>query len=324
MIEHDALLDEDTFGGVALRRMPALAVPFALVAASAAFFSIFALGVVFSPMRGVSPVLPTLFAVIPGALAGGVIRHWRGLYATFMNPPSRVGRLALVVVLAGASIGAFVGYIAWPDFDAAMITCAIGGAVYSIAFLPAAVLVHRASMRAARARLGSLVAEVDRRTVVATLLVVVAFAALTQAPSLALAQLSELLHRFTQPALSIAVSTACALGIARIRRDDLAARARLEELTREAAWLERSGVIEHEAEAASAMDLGLGRDRWSRTSELATYRAAPRSELVVCGSLDDARRAVDAALVQRRRALAFAVATIAVTTWATAFGWVAR
>lgn len=147
MIEHDALLDEDTFGGVALRRMPGLAVPFALVAASAAFFSIFALGV----------------------------------------------------------IGAFVGYIAWPDFDAAMITCAIGGAVYSIAFLPAAVLVHRASMRAARARLGSLVAEVDRRTVVATLLVVVAFAAVTQAPSLALAQLSELVHRFTQPALSIAL-----------------------------------------------------------------------------------------------------------------------
>ena len=324
MTDHDLLVDEDTFGGIALRRMPGLAVPFALVAASAAFFAIFALGAVFSPMRGVSPVWPTLFAVSPGALAGGVVRRWRGLYAPFLNPSSRVGRLALVVVLAGASVGAVVGSVTWPYDDDAMTTCAIGGALYSLGFLPAAVLVHRASMRTARARLGSLVAEVDRRTVVATLLVVDSFAAMTQAPSLALAQLSELVHRFTQPALSIAVSTACALGIARIRRADLAARARLDDLTREAAWLERSGVIEREAEAASALDLGLGRDRWSRASELATYRTASRSELVATGSLEEARRAVDAALVQRRRALIFAVATIAVTTCAAALGAIAR
>jgi hypothetical protein len=310
-------IDEpDAFGGIALRRMPGLAVPFALVAAAAAFFAVFALGS-FEPMREASPVWPAIVAVVPGAIAGAIIRRWRALYETFMNRPSRIARIALVVVVAGASIGGVVGICSWGD--AGLAPCTVGGAIYALAFIPAALFVQGASTRAARARMGSLVADVDRRSVIVSLLAVVAFAALTQAPALASSQLSFLVNRFVQPALSVAVSVACAVGIHRIRRRDQDARAHLEEVAREAAWLERTVAVD-DVEPGVTVDLGLGADRWSRTTELATYRTAPRSELVFCGSLHDARRAIDVALVQSRRALVFAVATAVVTIAAFVFG----
>lgn len=314
---HEEEDEEDAFGGIALRRMPGLAVPFALVAASAAFFSIFALGAGLWTMREASPVWPAAFAVVPGAVAGAVVRRWRALYDTYTNKPSRIGRIALVVVIAGASIGVVVGLTTWGEEGVG--PCALGGAIYALAFLPAALVVQGASMRAARARLGSIVADVDRRTVTVSLLAVVAFAAMTQAPALALSQFSELVHRLVQPALSIAVGAACAAGIARIRWMDEDARARLEEVASEAPWLERTETIPIDP-SSGAIDLGLGGDRWARRFEPATYRTASRTEVVLRGSLNDARRAIDGALVQRRRALVFVLATIAVTVCASATG----
>jgi hypothetical protein len=312
--------EDDAFGGVALLRMPGLAGPFALVAASAAFFAIFALGAAFWPMQETSPVWPSVFAAVPGALAGTVLRQWRRLYETRTTTRARVVRIAVVVTITGTAIGVVVGVCSGNEAGC----CAVGGATYALAFLPAALVVQSASMRAARARMGSIVAGVDRRTVTVALLAVVAFAAMTQAPALALSRFSFLVHPFVQPALSIGVSAVCAAAIAHIRRCDLDERKRLEEIVRETAWLEWTAQETARVDESTGIDLGLGRDRWARTTELATYRTAPRSELVVCGSIQAARSAIDQALTQRRRALVFALATIAVTVCAFAFGAIGR
>ena len=311
--------DEDAFGSVALRRMPGLAVPFALVAASAAFFSVFAVGGDLWRMRdAASPLGAVAFAMVPGALAGAVIRRWRHLYGLFTTRTACVVRIALVVAAAGASIGAVIGWCAWA-LQANLGVCAVDGAVYALAFVPAALIVRSAAVRAARARLGSIVAGVDRRTVTVTLLGVIAFSAMTQGPALFFGDYSSLVHPLVQVASSVAVSAGCATAIALIRRRDHEARALLEAAAAQP-WLERIDAIATEAGSAPALDLGLGAARWGRTSELATYRTAPRSEVVLRGSVDDARRAVDVALAQRRRALVFSLLTIAVTVGAFAIG----
>ena len=303
-----AMVDDD-FGGIALRRMPALGMPFALVAATAAFFSVFALAAAFWTMQETSPLVPAIFAVVPGALAGGALRRWRRLYATFASEGERRRCVALVVVVAGASIGAVLGLATWGTD--AVGPCLVGGALTSLAFVPSALAVHGASMRAARARHGSIVAEVDRRSVMVTVLSCVTFATLTQSPALAVGHTSFLLHPFVQPLLSSAVAVACALSTAWILRSDRRAKTSLEALGREVPWLDRTDATADD-DAAAALDLGLGDDRWSRSSAAATYRIASRPEVILRGSVNDALRAIDDALAQRRRALTFsAVASIA-------------
>src|SRR5689334_13989910 len=89
-------------------RMPGLAAPFALVGASATFFCIQALAVCCWGIEFLPPLVPSAFGALVGAIMGFVFRRWRRLHDPFSGRDSRVFRIAFVMLLGGASVGAFV------------------------------------------------------------------------------------------------------------------------------------------------------------------------------------------------------------------------
>lgn len=314
-MQSDSELFEITPNG----QMPGLAAPFALVGSAAALFSVLAIGAGSKAMLEAPPAIATGVAALVGAAVGIVLRRWKRLHDPFMGRDMRAMRIALVVMGAGALIGVVLGVSTWGEY--AFEPCALGGALCGLAFLPSVLFVFDAAARAARARLGTLVADVDRRTVLASLFAVVAFAAAFQSPALALARYSLWIPPWLQNGVSFVFGTAAVFAIARLRRQDLAARARLEALVGSAEHLDRATDLE--ADAAAAVDLGLGLDRWARPAALATYRSTARGEVVLRGSVHDAERAVDDALRHRRRALAFSIAMLAVSALSSVIGaWI--
>lgn len=300
-------------------RMPGLAAPFALVGSAAALFSVLAIGAGSDAMLEAPPVIATGVAALVGAALGIVLRRWKRLHDPFMGRDMRAMRIALLVVLAGAIIGVVLGVSTWGEY--AIEPCALGGAACGLVFLPSALLVFDAAARAARARLGTLVADVDRRTVLVSLFAVVAFAAAFQAPALALARYSQWLPPWVQNSASFVFGTAAVLLIARLRSRDLAARAQLDALAGSAEHLDRATDLE--PDSAAAVDLGLGLDRWARPAALATYRSTARGEVVLRGSVHDAERAIDDALRHRRRALAFSIVMLAASALSSVIGaWI--
>ncbi len=256
-------------------RMPGLALPFALVATSVAFFSILAFGAAFDGIRHVSPLFATGLAIPVGALAGTLLRRWRALHDPLRMRDSLFIAVGAIVVVAGGSIGAAVGISAWNDPG----PCMTGGIIAGVAFLPSCVTVVEASRRAARARMGSIVAGVDRRTALATLLVVVAIAATTQAPALLVRRYTWAFPIIIQALSSIVVSGATAVAIARLYALDRAALARFDGLVREAPSFDRAEPNETGKAFGQGIDLGLGADRWTRTTGVDTYRTTSQREV---------------------------------------------
>lgn len=311
-LQSDSELFEITPNG----RMPGLAAPFALVGSAAALFSVLAIGAGSDAMLEAPPAIATGVAALVGAAVGIVLRRWKRLHDPFMGRDMRAMRIALLVVVAGAVIGVVLGVSTWGEY--AIKPCALGGAACGLVFLPSALFVFDAAARAARARLGTLVADVDRRTVLVSLFAVVAFAAAFQAPALALARYSLWIPPWVQNASSFLFGTAAVVAIARLRRQDLGARAQLEALAGSAEHLDRATDLE--PDSAAAVDLGLGLDRWARPAALATYRSTARGEVVLRGSVPDAERAIDDALRHRRRALAFSVVMLAASALSSVIG----
>lgn len=305
-------------------RMPGLALPFALLGSTAAFFSVLAIGAGSDAMLEAPPAIATAFAMVVGASLGVVLGRWKRLHDPFLGRDARAFRIAFLVVLAGAVIGLVLGVSTWGEY--AVKPCSLGGAACGLVFLPSALFVFDAASRAARARLGTLVAEVDRRTVLASLLAVVSFAAAFQAPALALARYSQWLPPWIQHGASFVVGGAVVFSLAGLRRRDVAARAQLEAIAGNADYLDKA--TDHEPDSARTIDLGLGADRWARPAELATYRTTARGEVVLKGSLHDARRAIDEALRHRRRVLAFSILMLAASALSSVIGafivWLAR
>jgi hypothetical protein len=209
-------LDPDNDSDLArMHRMPGLAAPFAMVGAAAALFSVLGLGAARESVRWTEPISTAVVAAIAGAMVGAALRRWQTLHEPMMARGNVALRVACLVLPAAAFMGGVVGNSTWGEDAIPMY--GLGGAVVGLAFLPSCLEVLEAARSAARARLGSLVAEADRRTTRSTLLVVVVLAAGLQAPAIALGRFSKSLPPLAQAGLSVAVSAAAAVALAVLR-----------------------------------------------------------------------------------------------------------
>lgn len=286
--------------------MPSLAWPFAAFGAAAGLFAILGLGSFREAAREVSPLTPMVMTAIVGALAGEALRRLRRLQSPTLAREAVILWVAIVTGLAGALSGGLVGLVTWGS--AGVVRFAMGGAAVGLAFAPSCLVVFDASKRACRARHGSLVAAADRRTVASTVLAGIGFAGAAQVPAMLSATTSTALAPLVQVSLSFAACLGATLGIAALERRDRSASASLEELVRDAAWLERAADDDDgraHAPDAAGVDLGLGIDRWSRTTD-ANYRRSARSEVVLKGSVERATAAFDECAARRHGSLVVA------------------
>jgi hypothetical protein len=286
--------------------MPSLARPFAVFGAAAGLFAILGIGAFREPARQVSPLAPMIVTAAAAAGAGEVLRRWKRLHDPALAREALVLWVAVVAGAAGAVSGGVVGFLTWGAGGVEHF--ALGGALVALAFVPSCVVVFDAARRASRARLGSLVAASDARTVTSTVLAGVAFAGATQVPAVLSANTSVALPPLAQVALSFLACGGSMLAIVLLQRRDLVARAALEAHAADMRWLERAPEGEAAAAAPQAeapIDLGLGADRWSRTTD-ATYRSSGRPDVVLKGSMESAVAAFDECALRRHRSLIIA------------------
>jgi hypothetical protein len=295
--------------------MPSLAKPFAAFGAAAGLFAILALGSFREAARDVSPLAPMIATAAVGAVVGVALRSWRRLHSPTLAREAVVLWVAIITAIAGAVSGGIVGLFTWGADGFARF--AVGGAVVGLVFVPSCLVVFDAAKRAGRGRHGSLVAGTDRRTVLSTVLAGIAFAGATQVPAVLSANTSNDLEPILQVALSLLVCAGATAGIVVLQRRDRTARASLEAFVKDAAWLDRAPHAEDgEALSPAAVDLGIGKERWTRTSD-ANYRLSGRTDVLVKGSIADATAAFDECARGRHRSLI--VAACGLTAVSTAF-----
>jgi hypothetical protein len=286
--------------------MPSLTKPFAAFGAAAGLFAILALGSYRAPAREVAPLVPMLLTGAVAAGAGEVLRRWPHLHDAKLAREAVVLWITIVTVVAGAVSGGLVGLFTWGPDGVARFT--LGGGMVAMAFVPSCLVVFDAAKRAGRARLGSLVAATDRRTVFSTVLAGIAFAGATAVPAVLSANTSSSLAPLVQVGLSVIASLGATIGIVVLSRRDRRDRASLESLTKDSAWLEPA----HEAEAPvaeNAVDLGLGADQWSKGD--GSYRSSGRADGVLKGSIAQATEAFDECARRRHRSLIVAASALA-------------
>lgn len=280
--------------------MPSLAKPFAVFGAAAGLFAILAIGSFRDAARDVSPLVPMILTAGVGALAGETMRRWRRLHGPMLAREAVVLWISIVTAAAGAVSGGLVGFYTWGADGVARFT--LGGAMVSLAFVPSCLVMFDAAKRAARARLGSLVAETDRRTVHSTVLAGVAFAGATQVPAVLSFNTSHVLSPLVQVALSLVVALGATAGIVVLQRRDRKSRATLEAHAKESSWLARASEEEGMTSVSEdAVDLGLGADRWTRGDS--NYRTSGRADVVLKGSVERALAAFDECALRRHRSL---------------------
>ncbi len=271
--------------------MPSLAKPFAAFGAAAGLFAILALGSFRDAAREVSPLTPMLATAAFGAIAGMTLRRWKRLHSPILAREAVILWVAIITALAGAASGGVVGLATWGVDGFARF--AGGGAVVGLVFVPSCLVVFDAAKRAGRGRHGSLVAATDRRTVLATVLAGISFAAATQVPAVLSCNVSNDLAPLLQVALSLVVCSAATIGIVVLQRRDRAGRASLEAVAKDAAWLDRAPAVEpNDALCPAAVDLGIGAERWTRTSD-ANYRLSGRTDVLVKGSIAEVTAAFE-------------------------------
>lgn len=281
--------------------MPSLAKPFAAFGAAAGLFAILALGSFRDAAREVSPLTPMIVTAAVGALVGVTLRRWRRLHSPLLAREAVILWVAIITGLAGAASGGVVGLLTWGIDGFARF--AVGGAVVGLVFVPSCLVVFDAAKRAGRGRHGSLVAATDRRTVSSTVLAGIAFAGATQVPAVLSANVSNELEPLLQVALSLVVCLGATVAIVVLQRRDRSARLSLEAFAKDAAWLDRAPDGDHgEASSPGAVDLGIGAEQWSRTSD-ANYRLSGRPDVLVKGSIERATAAFDECARRRHRSL---------------------
>jgi hypothetical protein len=284
--------------------MPSLAKPFAAFGAAAGLFAILALGSFRGAAREVSPLVPMIATAGVGALVGVTLRRWRRLHSPLLAREAVILWVAIITGLAGAVSGGVVGLLTWGIDGFARF--AAGGAVVGLVFVPSCLVVFDAAKRAGRGRHGSLVAATDRRTVLSTVLAGIAFAGATQVPAVLSANVSNDLAPLVQVGLSLVACLGATAAIVVLQRRDRSGRASLEAFAKEAAWLDRAPEGDAaEALSPAAIDLGLGAEQWTRTSD-ANYRLSGRAEILVKGSIGDATAAFDECARGRHRSLVIA------------------
>jgi hypothetical protein len=283
--------------------LPSLAKPFAAFGAAAGLFAILALGSFRDAARDVSPLAPMLVTAGVGALVGVTLRSWHRLHSPLLAREAVILWVAIITGLAGAVSGGVVGLLTWGVDGFARF--AVGGAAVGLVFVPSCLVVFDAARRAGRGRHGSLVAATDRRTVLSTVLAGIAFAGATQVPAVLSANVSNDLEPLLQVGLSLVVCLGATVAILVLQRRDRGARASLEAVAKDAAWLDRApdGDADDDlAVAAGAVDLGMGAEQWTRTTD-ANYRLSGRPDVLVKGSIELATAAFEECARRRHRSL---------------------
>jgi hypothetical protein len=329
VFEIDAPVYDDDEEGTWRKRMPSMVLPFAIVCGSAALFTVLGLGWE-AESRFLDPWLPAAIATGLGGIIGLVFRHWKQLTAPLSSRDALAIRVGFVIVSAGAIVGGITGAREFPRSDTDAKCCALFGAILAMMFIPSALVVLAAARRAARARLGTIVAAADRRTIYATLLAAVAFAAGLQAPAFAVGGFSTniaigmgwsfALGAFVQFAMSVVPCTGAVFVIGMFLRRDQRARELLLAHGPTLRDLERTESVWAAEEEEEERDLGLGRERWVRRTEIATYRSVPKLDVVLRGSLTEALAALDENIARRRRSLVVACLALAILTWSFPIG----
>lgn len=280
--------------------IPPLAKPFAAFGAAAGLFAILGLGASREAARLVSPLAPMLLTAAVAAGAGETLRRWPRLHDPALPREVVVLWVAAVAAVAGALSGALVALVTWGPEGMPRFT--LGGGAVGLAFTPPCLVIFDAAKRAGRARLGSLVAATDHRTVLSTVAAGIAFASAVQVPALLSASASLALTPRIQLGLSFLVATGALALIFRLQRQDRASRAILDQQARDEATLESAAG---EEPASTGLDLGLGGETWSRMSDV-HYRASGRPDVVLRGSIREAIAAFEQCARQRHRSLVVA------------------
>lgn len=280
--------------------MPSLSKPFAAFGAAAGLFAILALGSFREAARDVSPLAPMIATAAVGAVAGVVLRNWRRIHSPLLAREAVVLWISIITAVAGMVSGGIVGIVTWGAEGFARF--AVGGAFVGLVFAPSCLVVFDAAKRAGRGRHGSLVAATDRRTVLSTVLGGIAFAGATQVPMILTANNSNELAPLFQVGLSFAATIGATAAIVVLQRRDRAARAAIDAFEKDAAWLDRVDDAGGQDLPPAAVDLGIGADNWTRTTD-ASYRMSGKSDVLVKGSIADAVAAFDECARRRHRSL---------------------
>jgi hypothetical protein len=293
-------------------RFPHLALPFAIVGATAGWLSA---GLVQHPVMASSSaggrLVTTAVAAVLGAVTGALIRHWCAPKRYHWEvdderePDARLPsdswlRHAPVLLFAGAVTGAVFAFESrLCEVEAGF----LGGYLCTVPFLPVCAAVLAAARRAQRARLGSLVAASDRRAVWGILATALLLATLEALPDWPAPRGKPLIG--PAPALALVVAAvACILVV--LAADVLAWR-RAARVLAQGLTPREAGDLGPDDGAAPHLDLGLGDDLHARVSRSrAAYRGRDRTLAVVQGDGDRARDALRRAL--RRGLVGVAVA----------------
>ncbi|APR88102.1 hypothetical protein A7982_13451 [Minicystis rosea] len=282
--------------------MPRLVYPFTIVGASAGWLAVELLD------NPITDVVPS-HAGGRAALCSGVIAALLGLALqrrcapreAFVPTSGMWVQVTFAVLLGGASSGAATGALAFGNTHG-VTSGILAGLAAALVFLPVCMLVVAAARRAARARLGSLVAGADRRELWALMLAALAVTTGAAFP--------EWMAKHT-PIVALALAASALLVILALFTRDLVAVHTLRRAAQAADRMElRDRGVEEAEGTVPSMDLGLGdevRAHMARTA--AAYRGRDRAASLLVGSLDTARGALREALV--KKALAAAVAIVA-------------
>jgi hypothetical protein len=278
------LWDEDG----ANARVPRLGLPFAVVGLAAGWLSARAVSspLFDPPVRGISWGRAAITASVAGAILGVLCRRWCRRSVSFAGQPIPWHLVFVLVELVGAVTGAIVGAEAhsrhpFAEGTAISLCCAVP-------VFPVVALVIVAAQRAARARLGSIVAAADRRTVWAVLFAGVA--------PLTLPAIAEWLPGryilIIPPVLEIGIAVVAFLVVTGCVLFDLAARARLRRIVGSLGSLEPIADVDGAPLAARRTDVGLGSGARARVHVPEHYRRGPEVMALVIGQPEEADRAL--------------------------------
>jgi hypothetical protein len=275
-------------------RFPNLALPFAIVGASAGWLSA---GLVNNPLLGarMSQPVTLLCATLLAALAGALLKRLcvGKRYGYEMGDPDPETRPRTdiwilqvgVVIAAGAATGALLAVLG-DAFDF-LAEASLGGALCAAAFVPVCLAVVNAARRAQRARLGSIVAESDRRAIwgiMTALLAVMTLEALLDWPTWAV-------HEGPPPLAVPVMLVAAAAATLWIRSADSAALAQAQRVIDAKLSPRKPDEVTLEAGDVPRLDLGLGHDVLARvTRGAAAYRQKERTLALVQGNPETALR----------------------------------
>jgi uncharacterized membrane protein YoaK (UPF0700 family) len=279
-------------------RFPHLALPFALAGAAAGWLSatLAANPLVQNADTHTFRVAP-LTTLVAGAAAGTLMTRWctgRRLWYQVDEPDpekraegDRWWKHALAVVVAGGLCGVTIALLC--NAYNGPLMGGLGAMACSLAFLPVAFAVLGMARRARRARLGSIVAGSDRRSVWAILATALAVTTLEAVPGWPAAVDKEL----PAPTPAIAILAACGAVLLGV-------------LVAEGAALRRAkaalapGLVEHDAASTEVadttvpqVDLGLGDGVAARVARTAqAYRGRDKALALVQGSPEQALSAL--------------------------------